>query len=652
MKPRYLTKTRLKLALECPTKLFYDGKTEYANQKLEDPFLLALAEGGFQVGELAKLYFPKGYEIKTLDYEEALEQTNVLLQKKNVTIHEAAFRYNNLYVRADILRKSKNHIDLFEVKAKLFDNSTLFLNINGTISKSWLPYLRDVAFQKYVIESSFPQYSISAFLMMSNKNALCPTDGLNQKFKIVKDEYGRKHVSVSRCLSEDDIKQPILKPINVDKYCDLIYSKSTMGTNGVGFIEYVNLLADHYVRDKKIVSPLSSACASCEYKTNEQESNHGLKSGYHECWKEQLSWNNDDFLESTVLDIWNFRRKDKYIAEGKIKLSRFTKEDISPKSDDRAGISPSERQWLQVKKAQSNDTNYWIDSKNLKKEMNSWVYPLHFIDFETSMVAIPFNKGRRPYEGIAFQFSHHVVLKNGQVEHKGEYLNVEPGVFPNYEFIRKLKCELEKDEGTIFHYAEHEITYLNMIYRQLIEDKEYIPDRDDLCEFICSITQYNDSPWSRPRNVIDMCELVKRYFYDPAMKESNSIKKVLPAILNSSKFLQKKYSFPIYGAVGGIPSLNYKNKIWIEFENGKVLDPYKSLPPMFQDISEKDITLLSDNDKIRDGGAALTAYARMQFEEMTYCERAEISKALLRYCELDTLAMVMIYEAWKDMIYR
>jgi hypothetical protein len=150
--------------------------------------------------------------------------------------------------------------------------------------------------------------------------------------------------------------------------------------------------------------------------------------------------------------------------------------------------------------------------------------------------------------------------------------------------------------------------------------------------------------------MIDMCELVKRYYYDPATNGSNSIKQVLPAILNGSCFLKEKYSGPIYGAVGGIPSLNYKDWKWIETENGRVLDPYKLLPKMFQDISEKDFALLSDSDELRDGGAALTAYARMQFEEMSEYERSEIRKALLQYCELDTLAMVMIYEGWKDLI--
>jgi len=118
---------------------------------------------------------------------------------------------------------------------------------------------------------------------------------------------------------------------------------------------------------------------------------------------------------------------------------------------------------MQVNKSRSKDTSYWIDKENLLREIESWTYPLHFIDFETSMAAIPFNKGRRPYEGIAFQFSHHVIYENGKIEHKGQYLNTEPGVFPNYEFIRKLKDELDKDQGTIFRYAAHENTYLNII---------------------------------------------------------------------------------------------------------------------------------------------------------------------------------------------
>jgi len=46
----------------------------------------------------------------------------------------------------------------------------------------------------------------------------------------------------------------------------------------------------------------------------------------------------------------------------------------------------------------------------------------------------------------------------------------------------------------------------------------------------------------------------------------------------------------------------------------------------------------------------MAAYARMQFEEVSEYERSEIQSALLKYCELDTMAMVMIYEGWKNLV--
>jgi hypothetical protein len=46
----------------------------------------------------------------------------------------------------------------------------------------------------------------------------------------------------------------------------------------------------------------------------------------------------------------------------------------------------------------------------------------------------------------------------------------------------------------------------------------------------------------------------------------------------------------------------------------------------------------------------MTAYARLQFEDMSEYERQEVRRALLKYCELDTLAMVMIYEGWREMV--
>jgi hypothetical protein len=59
---------------------------------------------------------------------------------------------------------------------------------------------------------------------------------------------------------------------------------------------------------------------------------------------------------------------------------------------------------------------------------------------------------------------------------------------------------------------------------------------------------------------------------------------------------------------------------------------------------------ISELEEIKDGGAAMTAYAKLQYTDMSKMEREEIRKRLLQYCELDTLSMVMLLEHFKEII--
>ena len=80
-------------------------------------------------------------------------------------------------------------------------------------------------------------------------------------------------------------------------------------------------------------------------------------------------------------------------------------------------------------------------------------------------------------------------------------------------------------------------------------------------------------------------------------------------------------------------------------------NPYSLLPPIFTGHSQEKLDqFISGLDKISDGGAALAAYSKLQFVEMSEDERLSIKKSLLKYCELDTLAMVMIFEHLKTLI--
>jgi hypothetical protein len=181
------------------------------------------------------------------------------------------------------------------------------------------------------------------------------------------------------------------------------------------------------------------------------------------------------------------------------------------------------------------------------------------------------------------------------------------------------------------------------------------PDRQELCDWIKTITHSTGSSvekWTGPRDMVDLWAMVKKYYYHPATGGSNSIKHVLPAIIASCEFVQAKYRQPVYGKE--IASLNYRDHVWITYDtDGQVINPYELLPPVYQDVPNEllDDFLLNEDADIADGGAAMIAYARMQFTKMSDEERTSIRKALLRYCELDTFAMVLIYESWKNSCY-
>ncbi|RUR24757.1 DUF2779 domain-containing protein [Legionella qingyii] len=640
------------MALECPTKLwYYDRPDEYTNKLDEDSFLKALAEGGAQVEALARYYFPDGISIAASNTKVALDKTQELIQRDSVTLFEPSFQYQNYFLRADILQKRPGHIKIIEVKAKSIskEDEAKMTTKKGTVSSEWRPYIADIAFQKWVLEQLYPSFTISSYLMLVDKDAICPTDGLNQKLLVQKDGNGKAIVTLTAQITEEDLSIKILREVNVDYHIGLLWKEKN--DEGQTVKDQFNNFSRIYFSGQKFPPKPKRECGECQFNTTDADK---LLSGFKECWCEALGYKESDFNDPTILNLWDCRDKPKYFKQGLIKLKDIDETEFKIKTEpDKFGISRTQRQWLQIEKVKNQDNSVWIDKENLKIEMDSWRYPFHFIDFETAMLPIPFNKGSRPYQGIAFQFSHHTLNENGQVSHVGQYLNSEPGVDPSIEFIRHLKKELENDDGTIFRYSNHENTYLNFISGQLEQMNETPNDKEDLCYFIRSITKPpSDSKerWEGPRCMVDIWEILKRFYYDPLTKGSNSIKQVLPAILYRSDFLQKKYSQPIYGAANGIKSHNFINQCWIIKEDNKIIDPYNLLPPINKDISDEDAAFLFDNKDLKEGGAATIAYAKLQFTNMSHLERDELRNALLRYCELDTLAMVMIIEAWQHML--
>jgi hypothetical protein len=218
--------------------------------------------------------------------------------------------------------------------------------------------------------------------------------------------------------------------------------------------------------------------------------------------------------------------------------------------------------------------------------------------------------------------------------------------------VRQLKKAIG-DRGTVFMWWPHENTTLNAILEELENDPAPPSDASLIRDAILDLTIVKSGKKvvrSGNRTMVDLCRLAQLAFFHPSTKASSSIKKVLPAVMQSSAYLKDRYSQPIYGAPGGIPSLNFKDQVWWKSSGNGAENPYKLLPPVFSDMPQE---ILEDMDSdeglaIAEGGAATTAFARLQFDNLPAEERKRIEAALLRYCELDTLAMVMIYEAWRE----
>lgn len=379
---RYLTKSRFKVGYECPTKLFYLDDKSYGSTKADNSFLEALAEGGFQVGELAKLYHPGGTEITALDKEEAARQTAELLKQKNVTIYEAAIKFENMFVKVDVLIKTGNSVELIEVKAKSYDpqeenafyNKRSLKSGSPKLNSEWESYLVDVAFQTYVFKKAYPDIVANSFLMLADKSAVATVDGLNQRFFLERTSSGQTRVKIASGTTSASLGEPILKKVNVDHEVEVVWGMTFDEDKSFdAMVAYLSKVCSDKLFHKPTVG---SHCKSCEFRIGKDLKADGLKSGFETCWSKARGLRSEDFEKPFVFDVWNFRKSAKLLEAGKVFMEEIGEEDVGPQENpDEEGLSSSQRQWIQIQKVQDRNRKPYLDVAGLKKEMSSWSFP-------------------------------------------------------------------------------------------------------------------------------------------------------------------------------------------------------------------------------------------------------------------------------------
>ena len=146
----------------------------------------------------------------------------------------------------------------------------------------------------------------------------------------------------------------------------------------------------------------------------------------------------------------------------------------------------------------------------LAGELAGLAYPRYFMDFETLGPAIPRHAGMRPYDGIPFQWSVHVIQAPGAAPEHRQFL-ADRDTDPRRRFLETLIPAVGETGPIVVYNARFEGQHLDTLGLTL----------PDLAPAAARI---------RAR-LWDLLPVVRQHVYHPEFRGSFSLKRVLPAVV-------------------------------------------------------------------------------------------------------------------------
>ncbi|TKS57914.1 MAG: hypothetical protein EWM72_03392 [Nitrospira sp.] len=207
--------------------------------------------------------------------------------------------------------------------------------------------------------------------------------------------------------------------------------------------------------------------------------------------------------------FWNHCTKDKparwiyHLPGSKHVVGRLVEQGIATIDDIPAGST------LSLVQRRVKENVEWISAK-LGPALRSVQYPVHHLDFETVMLAVPRFPSTRPYQSIPVQWSNHIEQESGELVHQ-EFLHSDP-TEPRKRWAEAL-IESLGEMGSICVYSAYE----EAMMKQLVEA---------FPEFRSAFNAIIKRLW-------DLHPIIKDHYYHPAFQGSYSIKSVLPAVVPS-----------------------------------------------------------------------------------------------------------------------
>jgi len=328
----YLSKSLYLTGLQCHKALWlHKYKPELKDEV--SPEQKSMFDFGAEVGRYAQELFPGGILVPygDLSHSQQLAMTQSAISNGASTIYEGAFSYNDVFIKADILRLGPDGWELYEVKS------------SANLKEQ---YPDDIAIQYHVISGAgLPLPKACLVHLNTNYVRQGPID-VEQLFTIVEltDKIrGMQSDVAAKLTAMKAMLQGSLPEMDISPNCDDPHT--------------------------------------CAF--------HG------HCWAH--------IPENSVFDFRGTGRPNAFelYRKGIVRM------------EDVPADSLGWRQKLQLDGLRYQKNH--IDKKAVKAFLDSFWFPLCFMDFETTyMVPIPLFDGMRPYEQLPFQFSLHVVEKEGE----------------------------------------------------------------------------------------------------------------------------------------------------------------------------------------------------------------------------------------------
>jgi len=155
----------------------------------------------------------------------------------------------------------------------------------------------------------------------------------------------------------------------------------------------------------------------------------------------------------------------------------------------------------------------FVDRQAIQAALNTWTFPLVFLDFETINPAIPRYAGCGPFQHVPFQFSVHV-MADPQAKCMHHAFLHDSASDPRPTLIPALLAACGEHGSIVAYYGKFEAERIQAL-------ADYSPEHTDALTALIN-------------RIVDPLPEIRSHVYDPAFAGSFSLKRVAPALLGEA----------------------------------------------------------------------------------------------------------------------